>query len=53
VIFDPDAIRDGADYDQPFAPPHGIDYVIVNGVIAVDHGNLSGNRPAGMVVKKQ
>ncbi|MCA1635377.1 MAG: amidohydrolase family protein [Acidobacteria bacterium] len=53
VIFDLEIIRDGADYDQPFAPPHGIDYVIVNGVIAVDHGNLSGNRPAGMAVKRQ
>jgi N-acyl-D-amino-acid deacylase len=53
VIFDPEMIRDEADYDQPFAPPLGIDYVIVNGVVAVEHGNLSGNTPAGMAVKRQ
>jgi N-acyl-D-amino-acid deacylase len=51
VIFDLEHIRDMADYDQPFAAPSGIDYVIVNGVVAVDHGNLSGNKPAGMAVK--
>lgn len=51
VIFDLEKIRDMADYDQPFAAPSGIDYVIVNGTIAVDHGNLSGNCPSGMAVK--
>jgi N-acyl-D-amino-acid deacylase len=48
VLFDPKKIEDRADYDQPFAPPLGIDYVIVNGVIAVDHGNLTSNHPSGM-----
>ncbi len=51
VIFDLDAIRDVADYEQPFAAPSGIDYVIVNGTIAVDHGNLTGNRPAGAGIR--
>lgn len=51
VIFDSEKIRDTASYDQPFAAPVGIDYVIVNGTITVDHGNLSGDQPAGMALK--
>jgi N-acyl-D-amino-acid deacylase len=41
VIFDPDQIADIADYEHPFDEPSGIDYVIVNGVITVDHGSLT------------
>lgn len=50
VVFDASKIEDRADYDQPFAPPLGIDYVIVNGVVAVDHGNVTSNSPSGMPV---
>jgi N-acyl-D-aspartate/D-glutamate deacylase len=46
VVFDLARIEDRADYDKPFAEPSGIDYVIVNGVIAVDHGNLTETKPA-------
>jgi N-acyl-D-amino-acid deacylase len=53
VIFDPNTIEDKADYDNPLAEPVGIDYVIVNGVIAVDHGALTRARPAGMPVRKE
>ena len=52
VVFDLNAIRDVASYDQPLASPSGIDYVIVNGTVVVDHGNLSGNRPAGVGVRR-
>jgi len=52
VLFDPKTIEDRADYDQPFAPPLGIDYVIVNGVIAVDHGNLTSNPPSGLPARR-
>ncbi len=51
VVFDPNKIEDRADYDQPFAAPLGIDYVIVNGVITVDHGNLTSNSPSGKPVR--
>jgi N-acyl-D-amino-acid deacylase len=53
VVFDSNTIEDRADYDQPFAPPLGLDYVIVNGVVAVDHGNLTSNHPSGMPVRFQ
>jgi N-acyl-D-amino-acid deacylase len=52
VIFDLEKIEDQADYEQPFAEPDGIDYVIVNGVVAVDHGNMTANKPAGMALRK-
>ncbi len=51
VVFDASKIEDRADYDQPFAVPLGIDYVIVNGVVAVDHGNVTSNSPSGMPVR--
>jgi N-acyl-D-aspartate/D-glutamate deacylase len=51
VVFDQEKIEDRADYDQPFAPPLGIDYVIVNGVVAVDHGNITGNEPSGKPIR--
>lgn len=41
VIFDPDKIIDCATYQNPHQYPLGIHYVIVNGKIAVDHGNLA------------
>lgn len=54
VIFDSERIGDQADYERPFAEPSGIEYVIVNGVVAVDHGNLTGSRPApGMALRKE
>ncbi len=52
VVFDPETIEDKANYDKPFAEPVGLDYVIVNGTVVVDHGSLTGEKPAGMVVKK-
>jgi N-acyl-D-amino-acid deacylase len=54
VIFDLETIEDRADYEQPFAEPLGIDYVIVNGLITVDHGNLTEVKPApGQVLRKK
>ena len=53
VIFDLENIKDQADYEHPFAEPSGIDYVVVNGVVAVDHGNLTGNAPSGLPLRKK
>jgi membrane dipeptidase len=41
TIFDEDEIYDLADFASANVAPVGIDYVIVNGVIAVDHGVLT------------
>jgi N-acyl-D-amino-acid deacylase len=51
VIFDSNTIADTATYDLPFGEPSGIDYVIVNGRVAVDHGAMTSQKPAGMPVR--
>ena len=51
VIFDPATIIDKATYDNPHQYPEGINYVIVNGQVVVDHGKLTGVRP-GKVLKR-
>lgn len=53
VVFDPNSIEDRADYDQPFAEPVGLDYVIVNGIVTVDHGALTSDKAAGMPVRRE
>ncbi|MCQ1530731.1 N-acyl-D-amino-acid deacylase family protein [Lutispora saccharofermentans] len=51
VVFDPDTVIDGADYEDPFKDPVGIDYVIVNGKIAINDGIYTGNA-AGRVIRR-
>ncbi|MEO8456944.1 MAG: D-aminoacylase [Chloroflexota bacterium] len=38
VVFDPQTIEDIATYQQPRQYPKGIDYVLVNGVVAAENG---------------
>jgi len=45
VVFDYDTIQDRSTYEQPDLTPAGIDYVLVNGQIVVDHGKHTGARP--------
>jgi N-acyl-D-aspartate/D-glutamate deacylase len=45
VIFDYDKIQDRATYEQPLLSPEGIDYVLVNGQVVIDHGKHTGARP--------
>lgn len=49
VIFDYDKIQDKATYQQPLQSPVGIDYVLVNGQIVIDHGKHTGVR-SGKVI---
>lgn len=43
VVFDPDRVRDTADFPAPHALAEGIDVVMVNGVMTLEAGRLSGN----------
>jgi N-acyl-D-amino-acid deacylase len=52
VIFDLNKIEDKADYDNPLAEPSGIEYVLVNGVVAIDHGDLTSNGPSGIALRR-
>ncbi|MFL6301498.1 MAG: amidohydrolase family protein [Terriglobales bacterium] len=42
TIFNPDTVKDVATYEDSNRPSQGIEYVIVNGVISIDHGKLTG-----------
>jgi len=53
VIFDERAIADRATSENPDQYPAGIDYVIVNGVVAVTPKGLTGARPGYQLLKTQ
>jgi N-acyl-D-aspartate/D-glutamate deacylase len=42
TIFDYDTIQDRATYDKPMEFPTGIEWVLVNGVVTIDHGKHTG-----------
>lgn len=52
TVFDPTKIRDNATFIEPHQYPSGIDYVIVNGKIAIESGTFL-NRLYGKVLRKQ
>ena len=45
VVFDLDNLQDRATYDQPVLSPSGIDYVLVNGQVVIDHDRHTGAKP--------
>jgi N-acyl-D-amino-acid deacylase len=49
VLFDPATVADRATFTDPFQYPVGIDTVIVNGRIVLDHGRHTGERP-GVII---
>ncbi len=51
VVFDPAGIVDKATGLDPYAPPVGLDWVIVNGQVAVDHGRRT-DVLSGRVVRR-
>ncbi len=51
VIFDPTTIIDRATYRQPTLSPHGISYVLVNGVVVVDDGTVLSGRYPGRPIR--
>lgn len=50
VVFDPWTVADLATPDQPLARSHGIEYVLVNGTVAWEHGSITGSR-SGKVLR--
>ena len=51
AVFDPQAIAEEADFDQPYRYPSGIAHVLVNGVPALAEGQLTGEM-AGQILRK-
>ncbi|WMJ78446.1 MULTISPECIES: N-acyl-D-amino-acid deacylase family protein [unclassified Sedimentibacter] len=52
VIFNPDTVIDGATYEDPFKEPIGINFVLVNGQLAIKEGKSTGNT-SGRVVRRK
>lgn len=52
VIFDPDTIEDRATFQQPDLPPVGIDYVLLGGEIACDHGTIVNGTLGAPILRK-
>lgn len=52
VIFDADSIIDQATYDDPHQYPAGIETVIVNGTVVIDHGDHSGELPGRLLRRR-
>ena len=40
VIFDPDVVADRATFQEPVLPPVGIEYVLMNGELAMQNGKI-------------
>ena len=50
TVFDLDRMEERADWEHPTTPPQGIDYVVVNGQVALDPQGYTGAR-AGQVLR--
>jgi len=52
TIFDLERIKDASTWEKPTAAPEGIDYVIVNGKVAIDNGRRTSVNP-GRVLRHE
>lgn len=52
VVFDPKEIRDLATVENPYQYSQGVQYVLVNGQVALDNGNIA-NQRAGQVLRRK
>ena len=52
TIFNPDTVNDLATYGNPNVYPAGIEYVIVNGRLVIDRGELTGALPGRILRRK-
>ena len=50
LIFDPDAVQDRATFTDPLSYSTGIDYVIINGELVIDEGQVTSAKP-GLVIR--
>jgi N-acyl-D-amino-acid deacylase len=50
TVFDYERLQDNATWERPTAAPEGIDYVVVNGQLAVESGRYTGAK-AGRVLR--
>lgn len=53
LLFNLDDIKDNATYTKGFQKSSGMDYVIINGKILIEHGELQDNLFPGKAIKSQ
>ncbi len=53
TVFNPDTVRDNATYLKPDSQPTGIEYVLVNGEIVVEEGELNKQARAGQILRNR
>ncbi|MBL9037365.1 MAG: amidohydrolase family protein, partial [Archangium sp.] len=53
VCLSPDALGSAVSYEEPIRFPAGVDLVMVNGQVVIDHGRLTGARPGTFLRWKQ
>lgn len=51
VLFDPERLRDRADFTDPMVYSAGVDVLLVNGTVVIDEGTLTDARP-GRLLKR-
>jgi N-acyl-D-amino-acid deacylase len=49
TIFNYEKVQDRATYKAPQVYPDGVDYVLVNGQVVIDHGKHTGARPGHII----
>jgi N-acyl-D-amino-acid deacylase len=49
VVFDPDTVHDTATYENPNQLAVGMRYVLVNGVLVIDDGTMTGTLPGRVI----
>lgn len=52
TVFNPDTVIDQSTYENAAVPPEGIPYVMVNGVLVVDEGELVESVRPGQAIRK-
>jgi N-acyl-D-amino-acid deacylase len=52
VVFDPENVRDLATFEEPNQLSHGMEYVLVNGVLIIDGGKVTNALP-GRILRGQ
>lgn len=52
VVFDPKQIKDLATVENPYQYSQGVEYVVVNGQITLDNGNIT-NQRGGQVLRRK
>jgi N-acyl-D-amino-acid deacylase len=51
VVFDPQTVADRSTWQEPRRTPIGVEWVIVNGELAIEQGTLTGKLP-GRVLRR-